>query len=447
MQLAWSVLLVMALLASPRARADDACLAGAATLDDQRAVAAFRAALETSCPCEAAVRRGAYRRCAKNVVKTAVGDGTVRGACEDTAKQLVKGATCGTKLVACGRVTPAGDPATGCAVRRAKSCKDRKRFTQEACHDESFCADVVDWTAGTCSDVRVRGPFEAGVRVIRMTKTSVAHPPDPRVLDTVVWYPTTPGAGPLSTAYNAVVDAPIDASGGPYPILMFSHGSCGYANQSTFLLPLVAARGYVVVATPHPGNTIFEFPACGTPSVQFDSALERPNDIIFALDQMLAASGDPASPFFGVLDPSRVGMSGHSFGGFTTYLVVAADSRFRVALPMAPAVPGSPVLPVPSLSMISSEDSVVNNQATRDAYALATSPKYLVELAHTGHYAYSNLCFPSPDCNPPVTLTQDEAHEAVERWVIPFLERYLRGDETFAAFFAASVPGATLTVD
>lgn len=49
----------------------------------------------------------------------------------------------------------------------------------------------------------------------------------------------------------------------------------------------------------------------------------------------------------------------------------------------------------------------------------------LVEIEHAGHYAFSNGCFPSPDCNPPTTLTQAEANSAVLRYVVPFLERYL----------------------
>jgi hypothetical protein len=49
----------------------------------------------------------------------------------------------------------------------------------------------------------------------------------------------------------------------------------------------------------------------------------------------------------------------------------------------------------------------------------------LIEIEHTGHYAFSNGCFPSPDCNPPTTLTQSEANSSVLRYVIPFLERYL----------------------
>src|SRR5262249_16658478 len=67
----------------------------------------------------------------------------------------------------------------------------------------------------------------------------------------------------------------------------------------------------------------------------------------------------------------------------------------------------------------------VNLPAIRTAYANAHAPKFLVEIADAGHYAFSNGCFPSPDCAPPATLTQDEAHERVLRYPLPFLAVYL----------------------
>jgi dienelactone hydrolase len=217
---------------------------------------------------------------------------------------------------------------------------------------------------------------------------------------------------------------------------MFSHGSCGFPNQSTFLTARLASYGFVVVAPPHPGNTLFDFPACGSVQNQLASFIERPQDVLFVLDAMLAASGDGSSPFFGAVDANRIGMSGHSFGGLTVYTTVPLDARFKVAMPMAPAIPGSPVLAVPSLTMLGQIDAVVNVPAIRDAYAAALPPKFLAEIASTGHYAFSNGCFPSPDCAPPATLTQPEAHDRVLRYALPFLEVYLAGDERFRPFLA-----------
>jgi predicted dienelactone hydrolase len=438
-------LAVLTLLAAPTARADDACLTGPSTLADQRAIATLRADTESVCPCATAVSRGGYRRCTKTVLGSTVVGGTLRQACEPTMKKLFKTSTCGTNRATCGRVQPAAATPVSCRVKAASACTDRPKYDQTACADEAYCADTIDWTAGTCSDVRVRGPYEAGVQTITMTKQSVVDPTQPRVLDTVVWYPTAAGSGPIDGATGGVLNAPLDGSGGPYPVLLFSHGSCGYPLQSTFLLPLIASRGYVVIAPPHPGNTLLEFPNCGSPAAQIASAQERPQDMIFVLDQMLAANANPASPFFGGLDATRIGMSGHSFGGFTTFFVANLDPRIKVAVAMAPATPGTnATISVPFLLMLGNVDSVINLTNARTAWDNSASPKYKVEIEHAGHYAFSNLCFPSADCNPPTTLTQDEAHGPVLRWVIPFLERYLKGDDRFAAFFDEPVPPGVL---
>jgi len=237
------------------------------------------------------------------------------------------------------------------------------------------------------------------------------------------------GGGPITTIFGAVVDAPLDPSGGPYPVVLFSHGSCGYPEQSLFLTPLLASRGFVVVAPPHPGNTIFELATCGTPAAQAAAFFERPADMVFVLDQILAAGQDPTSPFHGLVDGSRVAMTGHSFGGLDVYLVTERDPRVTIAVPMAPAALTKPHLDVPSLTMIGAIDTQVNNTLTRAAYDASVTPKLLVEIEHAGHFAFSDGCFPSPDCNPPTTLTQPEAHADVLRYVVPFIERYLGGEE------------------
>jgi len=447
--------LALALLwvAGGRAAAQDACLTGASTLGDQRQLAALRQSIETACPCASftgapGANRGAYRSCAKARLEAALAGSTLRTECKRTGERLYKLATCGTDKIACGRFRESStQEPVSCRIHKITRCADRARYEENACSDETHCADVVDWTAGTCIDPRAKGPFETGARHITFTKMSVVNPSEERALDTAIWYPTTQGAGPIDSLYAGVLDAPLDNSAGPYPLVLFSHGSCGYALQSTFLHSILASYGFIVVSPPHPGNTFAEFPTCGTPGAQVASAQERPQDMIFVLDQMLALNADSGSPFFGAIDPDKIAMSGHSFGGLTTYLVAAMEPRIKVAMPFAPAVPGLPMLTMPSLSILGQIDSVVNNTAIRNAYASALPPKALVEIEHAGHYAFSNGCFPSADCNPPTTLTQDEAHQQVLRWVVPFLRRYLAEDMSAEPLLDSTLPGVSVEQD
>lgn len=421
------------LLFASAVRADD-CLSGTDTLGDQRALAALRTATETACPCTSFTTRGTYQRCARGVINAAIDSSALRQECLRTAKKIAKGASCGGDKAPCGRVR-LSDQSASCRLARDSRCSDSGSVAKTACTEETHCADVVDWTAGTCFDVRALGPYAPGFRTVQYTKESVSSPGTPRVLDTSIWYPAPPGSGPIS-ATGGVDNAPLDLSGGPYPLALFSHGSCGHPQQSTFLTPLLASYGFIVVAPPHPGNTIFDFPNCNTLAAIAASLAERPQDVIFVLDQILAADQNATSPFFGAIDESRIAMTGHSFGGLTTYLVTAIEPRIDVAVAMAPAAVASSTLPVPSLTMLGTIDSVISNPAARAAYDRSVTPKWLVEIEHTGHYAFSDLCFPSSDCNPPTTLTSAEAHDAVLRFVLPFLQRHLAGNAAWSPLLA-----------
>jgi|GEM_PF-786716 len=470
-----TALLLAALALAPAAAfAHGACRDGEHALDDERALAAFRAGLEESCPCDAydgsaGRNRPDYRACARTVLQRAEADGTLGEACVATARGLIEGSVCGTGDVACASVAGTSAPRASCKVTSAASCRSigglRTRLPElagtaatrpitpfvaggaarKACTEQDFCADVVEWTAGTCFDTRDDGPYEAGFRDVRLVKQSAAEPGTERVLNAVVWYPTAPGAGPVESGSRAVRDAPLAVSRRPYPVLLFSHGSCGFERQSLFLTPWLATHGFIVVAVPHPGNTLFELPACRTSDALTKSAVERPRDMVFALDWILDADDDPASPFFRAVDETRLGMSGHSFGGLTTYLTTALDDRFTVAVPMAAATGPGSQLSIPSLTLYGEVESVVSNAGIFAAYERSTGPKRLVGIEDAGHYAFSDGCFPSADCNPPVTLTQDEAHERVKRQILPFLKVYLAGDQAWAPFLTTPPPPGVIT--
>jgi dienelactone hydrolase len=444
--------LLAVLVATAGARAGEKCLVGNGTLADQRALATVSGQIETTCPCAGYTgatghARRDYRRCAKPVVDAAVTAATLRKECKMTAMADVRNASCGTALIPCGRVAPShtSKPVT-CRVKRADRCHDRKGAQENACAAETHCADVVTWTAGTCLDGRDTGPTGAGAMHVVYTKPSVTNPSQTRTLNTTIWYPTT-ASGPIDSATAAILDAPVDATGGPFPVVVFSHGRCGYPEQSTFLTALLATRRYLVIAPSHPGSTIFDCAAGTTDDIV--SAIERPSEAIYVMDQLILAGQTPGSPFFGLVDETRLAMSGHSFGGMTTYKAAATDARFKVAVLLAPAVPlvNPPALTLPTLTMFGTDDSVVPLQPIRDRYAAASPPKYLVEIAHAGHFAFSNGCFPGfPDCNYPTELSQPEAHAITLRWVIPFLEMRLRGTTRLdALLLPPAPPGVTLS--
>jgi predicted dienelactone hydrolase len=57
---------------------------------------------------------------------------------------------------------------------------------------------------------------------------------------------------------RAIPDAAADVEGGPYPLVIFSHGGGWVWQLSTYLLEHLASHGFVVMAFYHPGTSWYE---------------------------------------------------------------------------------------------------------------------------------------------------------------------------------------------
>jgi predicted dienelactone hydrolase len=295
-------------------------------------------------------------------------------------------------------------------------------------------------------DVTGPGPFQAGVTTLSLTKPSETTG-EPRQLDTIVWYPAVDGTGAEDRL--GLRDATVRK--GRWPLVIFSHGSCGLPAQSVFFTTRLATWGFVVAAPPHPGNRITDgFPGCSAGPAIADSFLNRVADVRFTIDQMLAQARDPASRFSRKLNPKRIGMSGHSFGGHTTLRIAAEEPRVRAALALAPAIIAIESLRIDIPTMVQGgelDTSTPYETATLGAWAMLTGPRFLVELLAAGHFAFSDVCagaiFGTPDCGP-AAISQDEAHAFVNRFAVPFLLRYVANRKSFGRFLRparASVAG------
>ena len=168
-------------------------------------------------------------------------------------------------------------------------------------------------------DAAQPGPDAVGV-----LETSVSRPSsttdDTRVLEIIVWYPASAG-GSFNSSYEANDGAPA-AAGGPFPVLIFSHGSGGNPAQSIFYTTHLASHGFVVVALSHPGNTTSDCYPCVRPAELLDSGRNRPDDVSAVFDALCVRCNRPL--------PYR---PGHSYGAWTTLISLAEDGRFPHLIP------------------------------------------------------------------------------------------------------------------
>jgi predicted dienelactone hydrolase len=279
------------------------------------------------------------------------------------------------------------------------------------------------------------GPLEAvGFTRVLFTKTSVTTG-QPRPLDTYIWYPAVSGTG-TSNSDGTLHDAAVRR--GHWPLIVFSHGSCGFPGQSPFYTAGLASWGFVVVAPSHPGNTSAEIPHCMDTAAVTDSFANRLPDVQFIIDAMQAAGGDPASRFSRRLNPKRIGISGYSFGGQTTLRVAGAEPRVRAAVALAPATNyvAATALPIKIPTMVLSGQLDTLTPFAQDAcgaFALLQGPRYVAEVLNTGHCAFTIACAPifcGGGCEPG-TLSLDEGHTLTMRYAVPFFLRYLAGKGKF----------------
>lgn len=254
-------------------------------------------------------------------------------------------------------------------------------------------------------DPAARGPYPVGV-----TRIALRDDTRGRTLLTEVWYPAdesardaTPSpaaeylpeglgflADDATIELTAVRDATL-APGGPFPLIAFSHGSGGIRFQNTFQVEHLASHGYVVLAPDHEGNTFFD-----SSGDLEQLRVERPLDVIYLLNAFSGFTADPASRFAGWIDTERpFGVTGHSFGAFTSFAVAGMDARIAAALPMALAGPVSADYSAATFLMLATQDKTIGlaaNQAIRDTYEILPGPRWLAEYVDAGHYSFSFAC-------------------------------------------------------
>ncbi len=266
------------------------------------------------------------------------------------------------------------------------------------------CSDDTATTQAIPSPLGV-GPYAVGVTRIELFDAAQG-----RTQLTEIWYPAAESARGLpadpaenylpdgleSLAENATIplvavrDVPISGDA-PFPLIGFSHGSGGVRYQNTFQCEHLASHGYIVIAPDHEGNTFFD-----SGGVTQELSVARPLDMIFLFDEFSDFTQEAGNQFEGWIDlDSGFGMTGHSFGAFTSMAVASQDSRVVAALPMALGGPVSDTYDAATLLMLATEDKTIGlagNDGVRNTFDDAPGPRFIAEIVDAGHYSFSFSC-------------------------------------------------------
>jgi dienelactone hydrolase len=185
------------------------------------------------------------------------------------------------------------------------------------------------------------------------------------------------------------------------PLVVFSHHSGGNRRSATFLATHLGSHGYLVAALDHSDVVAPELRRGDAESDEQRAAraagwiANRVPDVRFLLDHLI--DGALAELRVGV-DPDRIGIVGHSFGGWTALAAAGADRRLRAVVALAPAGssrrrPG--IIPVtmtfdrarevPTLYLVAEQDTALPLDGMRELFERTSPPRRMVILRRADH--------------------------------------------------------------
>ena len=142
-----------------------------------------------------------------------------------------------------------------------------------------------------------------------------------RIIALTMVYPAAvaPGTGrpfamPFFTGLDLTADAPL-APGGKRPLIVFSHGRGSNALVYAWFAEALARHGYIVAAIDHYRANTYD----ATIAYLANKIWQRPLDLRNTIDFVLAV---PA--WSEAIDAERIGVAGHSQGGFTALWIGGA---------------------------------------------------------------------------------------------------------------------------
>jgi predicted dienelactone hydrolase len=259
-------------------------------------------------------------------------------------------------------------------------------------------------------DPFLRGRFPVGVRTVE-TRDAMRE----RRFAIEIWYPAAArhagqdlasdtqdafvgGWDPTPRRQMAVRDA--EPPPGRRPLIVFSHASGHHRRGATFLCTHLASHGYVVAALDHSEVVAPELGRREGETVEQRAArvqamiASRVPDVRFLLDRLAGSTAGETR----ALDIERIGIVGHSFGGWTALATPETDARIRAVVALAPGGSSRPkpgIIPaqltfawgrdVPTLYLTGEDDIYIPLSAVRELYERAPGTKRLIVLRRADH--------------------------------------------------------------
>jgi dienelactone hydrolase len=319
-------------------------------------------------------------------------------------------------------------------------------------------AGVTSWT--DAYDPFARGRFPVGVRTIQAPDTvrnllfpceiwypaAARHAGQDLALATQDCFTVAPGSTPRSqmAVRNAL------AHPGLYPLILFSHSSGDGRRQSTFLCTHLSSHGYVVAALDHSEVIAPELRRRDGETGEQKTArvqawiANRVPDIRLLLDQLLSGAVWDREVH---LDPARIGLVGHSFGGWTALAVPEVEGRIGAVVALAPGGSSKPppnIIPaqltfrwerdVPTLYLVAENDTALPLAGMYELFERTRATRHMVILRRADHGHFGDEVEPQAGL-----CSREQAHVCVRGLTLCHMDAILRHVSAAQRFWGGDV--------
>ncbi|MEU3616242.1 alpha/beta hydrolase [Streptomyces sp. NPDC006872] len=233
---------------------------------------------------------------------------------------------------------------------------------------------------------------------------------------------------------------------GRFPLALLSPGFSMPRTTLTSIADDLASRGYVVAAVDHayesvgtafPGGRMLTCVACERVDTSEDRAAVvrgRAKDLSFVIDEL--TKGRQAGALSLAIDPSRIGIAGHSIGGASAAATMAADHRVRAGVDLDgdfflhPAAAGLARRPFMMLGAASTHRPDSENTDWSEAWKNLSGWKRWLTVTGAEHFSFTDLpCLAGQLglSDPAVPLSGERGWYITRDYVAAFFDLHLQG--------------------
>jgi predicted dienelactone hydrolase len=226
-----------------------------------------------------------------------------------------------------------------------------------------------------------------------------------------------------------------------FPVLCFAHGYLMSWDSYTYIRDALVPQGFIIV-----------FPK--TEGELFPSHMDLAMDISFILRKISEYGSDKSSIFFNRVQRMNCAM-GHSMGGGSSILAAESDSSITALAVLAPAetrpsaIKSAASVKIPALIISGENDCITKPEAHQVPIfnGLRSISKLMITIKGGSHCQMAERSFPCNlaefTCGPDPSISRKEQQKVVIRYLVPWLNYYLKGDSASAKELSSMVGSDT----